>query len=594
MKPIKDYFLIGSLHTTALVSKNGSIDWLCFPHFDSHTIFAKMLDTSGGSFDIEMPGYSCSSAYVNETAVVEHKFKNENCEFVLKDFMLPQQIEKCNNHFLIRKIESKRGQNIVKFIYNPMPNYAERKADLIKEKDKVFFFVGNDLVILHLAESTDVKEIKNGLEINVHVDEGRSKSLVLEYILYGNNSQLEKHDFEDETVKFWKKWIKKGKYFELSKDELERSMITLKLMQFYPTGALVAAPTTSLPEDIGGVRNWDYRYVWIRDATFTIYAFHILQCNDEAERFFSFIKKISDQPDDEEFHINVMYTIWGKEAPEEKLLDYLSGYENSRPVRIGNDATKQIQLDVYGALIDAHYFMMSKDIKNIKEDKKLLLKLLKKIEDHWKEKGAGIWEMRKKEVNFTYGKVMAWVGADRILKMDKAIGLSREEKKRAERIRSEIYNWIWDNCYDKKSENLLQYAGSENIDATNLLFVSLQFLDKNDKRTKIIVDNTCKTLCTNEVFVYRYLAEDGIKGEGKPFILCTFWMIAAYAILGEIEKAKNLFEKFKKYIAETGLLSEEINPETGEYIGNHPQAFSHMGFVMSAYYLYKYGKKRKE
>ncbi len=590
MKPIKDYFLIGSLHTTALVSKSGAIDWLCFPNFDSHSIFARILDNNGGTFNIEAHGYSSSSRYLEETAVVQHKFTNENSEFILHDFMLPQQIEKCYNHFLIRKIHSRKGDNKIKFNYIPMPNYAEKQADIIKEKDKLIFEIDNNKVILHLPENTETKSIKSGWEIEFEVTERESKSLILEYVFYGRNSTVGWHDFEDETIKFWKGWIKKGEYFELSKEELERSMITLKLMQFYPTGALVAAPTTSLPADLGGVRNWDYRYVWIRDATFTIYAFHILKCYDEAERFFGFIKRIADQPNKKKFHINVMYTIWGEEAPEEKYLDYLSGYENSTPVRIGNDATKQLQLDVYGTLIDAHYFMLSKTKKNIKEDKELLLKLLEKIEQSWKNKDAGIWEIRGNVYNYTYSKVMAWVGTDRILRMEKELGLSKQEKERAERIRDEIYHWIWDNCYNKEKENLMQHAGAHNLDATNFLFVPVQFLDKDDKRTKIIIENTRKELCKNEVFVFRYLAEDGLEGKDRAFILCSFWMISAYAIIGEIDKARNLFAKFKRFISPTGLLSEQINPDTKEYLGNYPQAFSHFGFVMSAYYIYKFSK----
>ncbi len=426
------------------------------------------------------------------------------------------------------------------------------------------------------------------------VKDEESKSIILEYIVNGANSQVEQHNFEEETIYFWKKWTKKGDYFELDKDELERSMITLKLMQFYPTGAIVAAPTTSLPADIGGVRNWDYRYVWIRDATFTIYAFHILKCDDEALRFFSFIKRIADQPDNKDFHINVMYTIWGEEAPEEKYLNYLSGYKSSSPVRIGNDATKQLQLDVYGALIDAHYFMTSKSIKTVEKDKKLLLKLLNKIEDLWNEKGAGIWEIRGKEHNYTYSKVMAWVGVDRILRMKDEIGLSEQEIKRAKKIREQIYNWIWENCYDPKKKNLMQYAGAKNIDATNFLFIPLQFLDKDEERTKIIFKNTCKELCKNDVFVFRYLGDDGLEGKDKAFILCSFWMISDYAILGETAKAKNLFEKFKKYIGPAGLMSEQMNPDTGEYLGNYPQAFSHFGFVMNAYYIHEYSKKSRK
>jgi GH15 family glucan-1,4-alpha-glucosidase len=599
MYKIKDYFLLGNLQSAALVSRSASIDWLCFPYFDSPSIFAGILDKDGGTFSVINKDYESTAKYIPHNAIVEFKFKSKkkskskDSSFKLYDFMLPLPVERASNFYLIRKLKGTKGESEVKFLYSPKPDFAKLKAEIKYEENKLTFSILNDLIILHLPEGAKVKEAKNDFTIKVNLKKGEEKELVLEYCLNSRQSQLEEHNFITETEKFWNEWIKRGRYFDFSKDELERSMITLKLMQFYPTGAIVAAPTTSLPVDFGGVRNWDYRYVWVRDATFTIYAFHVLNCNEEGERFFQFIKKIIDKERQKKLEINTTYTIWGENGPNETFINNLSGYKNSKPIRIGNNASSQLQLDVYGALIDAHYFMHIKKKKKreeIRENKKLIMELTENIERLWKKKDGGIWEMRKDLYNYAYSKVMAWVGIDRTLKMNKVLELKNDEINKLKKLRKEISDWIWDNCFDSKQQNIVQRTNTKDVDASNFLFVLLHFLDKNDDRTKQIVKNTANKLRKKDILIYRYLMDDGLKGSDKGFLICSYWYISALAITGQVEKSEKLFYKLCKHLNKQFLIPEQMGPKKFEYLGNYPQALSHLGFIMSAHYLDEYKK----
>ena len=593
MTPIKDYFLIGDFHTAALVSKKGAIDWLCLPRFDSESIFAATLDKNGGSFSVNDDGYSITSKYIRETAIVEHHFIKDQTEFVLKDFMFPQPCEECNNHFLVRKFCSVKGDNIVRLNFNPQPGYAKRKADIHSENDKLIFHNKNDKVILYLPEDTEKRKSESGYDLSIRLPEGEDKEIVMEYAAGGNELEYDTRDMEKEIYNYWNEWVSDKEFGKFKREEMIRSTITLKLLQYYPTGAIVAAPTTSLPCEIGGVRNWDYRFTWVRDATFTLYAFYVTKCLDEANRFFDFVRLIAKDVSKKDFHIKLMYTIDGKESFEEVYPDNLSGYENSSPVRLGNNATDQFQLDVYGTLIDAHYFMSKSEINIAELDRDLLIYLADKIKERWRDKDSGIWEMRGKVYHYTYSKVMAWVGIDRMIRLAGKINLERKKVEEYKKLRDEIYNWIWDNCYNEKLQNFTQHPACDEVDASNLIFVLVKFLDKKDERTKSIIINTCKKLLENEVFVNRYLLDDGIEGRDNAFMLCTYWMISAWAILEDTDKALSLYEKLRQYVDESGLISEQMKSDSGDYRGNFPQGFSHLGDVMSIHYLDKYLSRKK-
>lgn len=593
---IEDYFLIGDLHSAALVSKMGSIDWLCLPHFDSPSIFAKLLDSKGGSFALDTQGYEVKSYYVKDTAILETVLQKEKVEISLKDFMVPQPKYPCREHYLVRKLTGIKGNATVHFSFSPRPNYAHSIPALYYDYKSHSIEVQLEekaTLRLYLPENAQVSAGRGSAFISIHVAGGEVSEMRLEYVRL--DEQYEEttftSGFEDHTTRFWEKWLSQGNFFPFCEDILKRSAITLKLLQFYPTGAIVAAPTTSLPEELGGKRNWDYRYVWVRDATFSLYAFHVLGFHEEAERFFAFLQTVTQYSAENAFTLSLLYTIEGKPVPQEKNLSHLHGYHDSQPVRIGNNAAQQLQLDVYGALIDAHYFADKRGMHNLEIEKSMILSLVKQIEQYWQHKDRGIWEVRTGDHQFTYSKVMAWVGVNRALRMAKRLRMTEEEIAWLTSLEKEIASWIWEHCYDAERGILKQSPETQNQDATNFLFVLLQFLDKHDAKTATIIENTRKQLAQKEVFIYRYLNGDGTpRGEGA-FVLCTFWYISALAIIGDTKKAHDLFHKFLPYMNEQGLLSEEMDAQTGKYLGNYPQAFSHLGLIMAAYYIARYSKE---
>jgi GH15 family glucan-1,4-alpha-glucosidase len=597
MYPIKDYFLIGDLHTAALVSKGGSIDWMCLPYFDSPSVFASILDDDkGGTFSIAMPGYESEARYLPYTAIVETSFESPDKAFTVKDFMVPRPTEEVVPHYLIRTFTGKRGSNTVTLVFDPRPNYA-RQRSIIQIKDGLCSVrIDERTLWLHVPKGSVVepRAEKHGVQITFELAEGESKQVAIEYAVE-SRLQLAKRDWEQETLAFWREWITEGN-FNFSREHLVRSAITLKLMQFYPTGGLIAAPTTSLPEQIGGIRNWDYRYVWLRDASFTLYAFYVLGFTKEAEKFFRFVERIAEdakhcEGDVCDIDLSIMYTIWGQPLQGESTLENLSGYQNSPPVRIGNGAAEQFQLDIYGSLIDAYYFMSKRGLVITKEGKDVILMLVRAIAANWKRTDSGIWEVRGGDQDFTYSKMMAWMGVERALRLADELKVTPETKANWEKLKKEIEDWIWTNCWDEERQTFRQHTNTKAQDATNYMFVLLFFISRHDPRAKAMIDATHKELSRDELYVYRYLNDDGLQGEEGAFVFCMFWQIAALAAVGEGEKADALLKQIEEHIPVSGLMAEEIDPKTGEFLGNHPQAFSHIGYILAAYYIHRYKDK---
>jgi GH15 family glucan-1,4-alpha-glucosidase len=589
---IEDYFVIGDLRTAALVSDKGSIDWLCLPYFDSPSVFGKLLDPAAGCLAIDMPDHEITGGYIENTAIVEFQLSDGRRRITIRDFMVPLATKAKASQQLVSSICVDQGETNVNFKFQPRPEYASKSPKITQNAGRLELKIDHGIMILHLPDNVSLNKKEDFYQISIPVKAGRPSQLVIEYVPEGKRSTKPAVNLEAKTAEFWHNWVSKGKYFDFCRGRLIRSAITLKLMQFYPTGALVAAPTTSLPEEIGGVRNWDYRYVWIRDATFALYSFYVLGYDEEAEHFFSFIEKVTEKCADKKFDVSLMYTIWGGPVPREKSLSNLSGYINSSPVRVGNDAAKQFQLDVYGAIIDAFYFASKRGLIKVSKSRwrQLILQLLNKIDDQWQKPDHGIWEARVGTKHYTYSKVMAWVGADRVKRLKEPLGLSEDEMMTCSRLSDSIKEWIWQNGY--QDGNLRQYPETKAVDATNLLFVLLQFLDKHDPKTKDILQKTAKELSHQEAFVYRYLKDDGLPGKEGAFLLCSFWLISALAILEEVRPAIKLFKKLEEYMKPHGLLSEELDLSSGNYLGNYPQTFSHMGFIMSAHYINKYAKRK--
>lgn len=593
---IEDYFLIGGLRSGALVSKAGSIDWLCLPYFDSPSIFAQLVSKNGGSFSIDTTGFTTSSKYITDTAIVETILKSSATEVRLHDFMVPMDSTNLESpQYLVRKLSCQKGPASISFNFNPQPDYARSHVSWQQETNQLVAECGEGWLVLHLPDGSSLKQHEAGYEISLELQKNDEKELILEYQPSQSETVKDTVDLERVTSDFWHDWISKGTFASFCRDNLVRSAITLKLLQFAPTGAIVAAPTTSLPEAIGGERNWDYRYVWIRDATFSLYAFHVLGYDDEAEQFFDFIEGVIEKCNDQEFDVSLMYTIFGEPVPAESTLHNLEGYKDSRPVRIGNGAVEQFQLDVYGALIDAVYFATKRGITDCRKDKlrPLVMDLVHKIEQSWQRPDSGIWEVRSGQQHFTYSKVMSWVGAERAMRLQDVLGFTSEDAAVCSDLADTIKQWIWDNCYSDETKNFGQFPGTDAADATNFLFVLLHFLDKHDPKTKEIISNTIRALCRQDVLVYRYLNDDGLGDREGAFVLCSFWLISALAIIEDTDESLRLFNIMESHLAPNGLIAEEIDVESGQYLGNYPQAFSHIGYIMSAFYLDKYLKRSR-
>ncbi len=585
---IKDYYLIGDQNSAALISQNGSIDWLCLPYFDSPSVFAKILDVGAGTFEIESTGFKVQAHYVAETAIAEFSYTSDDFSFTVRDFMVPAD----SGQYLVRKVTTHQGTGQVMFNYQPKPGYALPADPVISHKDDVISLkLETGWLRLHLPAGSQATSQGTGYLITISLAAEASYELILEYSAAARQLQLPKN-LESRTTDFWERWVSKGSFFDLCRENLIRSAITLKLLQFAPTGAMVAAPTTSLPEAIGGLRNWDYRYVWIRDATFALYAFYVLGYSEEAEQFFDFIHAATDKCAENKLDIGLMYTIWGEPVPAEKTLDHLAGYQASSPVRVGNMAAEQLQLDVYGSLIDAYYFAAKRGLadkqQTLQRSRQLIMYLVKKIEESWRQPDSGIWEARSDPRQYIYSKVMCWVGVDRAQKLQPKLGLTDDDVQACSGLADTIKAWVYQHGFGADDSVLLQYPGAQTVDSTNFLLVLLQFLDKHDPRTRAIVDQTRQRLGHDDVFIYRYHGDDGLAGPEGAFVLSSFWLISALAILEDTNEALRLFRKLESYMAPSGLWAEEIDPLNGDYLGNYPQAFSHQGYIMSAYYLDKY------
>jgi len=588
--PLRDYFLIGDLHTAALVSSDASIDWLCLPSFDSPSVFAGLLDEKrGGAFMILADEYVTHGSYLPDIPIVETVFEGKKSSFSVRDFMVPRPTEEVIAHLLVRKVTGLRGATTVRFSFAPRMRYARQKVLLRKSDVRLLRArIGERSLWLHLPLGARVRRTNNGTsaEMSVDVQEGESVAVILEYSME-SRLRFQDRDLEAETVAYWREWLALGTFPTEGRELLVRSAITLKLLQFFPSGGIIAAPTTSLPETIGGERNWDYRYVWIRDASFVLTALSLSGYTGEAHKFFRFIEEIAEgtrecEGDACDTQVPVMYTVWGQRVPREEELRYLNGYEGSRPVRIGNGAADQVQLDIFGSLIDAYYTLWKTGMVLSKKRRNVLLFLTRKIQHLWKSEENGIWEIRGGRRHFTYGKVMCWVGVDRAVKMAEILGVSDEQRKAWEALREEIHEWIWEHCFDSDRGTFRQHPDTDAHDATNFLFPLVGFLDPRDPRAATMIEATRKELTVNGVFVYRYRTEDGLSGGEGAFLLCSFWMIAALASVGREREAKALLRKLERCVAPSGLMSEEIDPATGMYLGNFPQAFSHVGYIMAA------------
>jgi GH15 family glucan-1,4-alpha-glucosidase len=609
-QPIEDYALIGNMHTVALVGINGSIDWLCFPSFDSPSIFAAMLDDKRGGYFQIRPAHggkvTHKQFYWPETNVLVTRFLSPEGVAELIDYMpVVEDDQDERKHRVVRRLSLVRGRMEFELECRPAFDYA-RERGRVELTDRGVIFRGGE-VELALSGSPDFDYLA-GSEIDgtpagagsrFHLEENESVTFVLHQIAAGTGCSPAVPEDESEelfrkTVNYWRDWIAKTHYRGRWREMVHRSALTLKLLTYEPTGAIVAAPTAGLPESVGGERNWDYRYTWIRDAAFTLYGLLRIGFTGEAERFMAWIEARTHElnPDGS---LQIMYGIDGRHDLTEETLDHLEGYRGSRPVRIGNGAFDQLQLDIYGELMDSVYLYNKYGAPISYDFWVQLRKLVNWVVGNWRRPDEGVWEIRGGRKDFTYSKLMCWVALDR------AIRLADKRSFPSDRdvwikTRDEIYEEIMDKGWSAERQAFVQSYGSTTLDASNLTMPLVFFVSPTDRRMLSTLNEILKPpqeggLVSNSL-TYRYdvtTTEDGLTGEEGTFNICSFWLVEAMTRAGRTDparlgEARLMFEKMLGYANHVGLFAEETGP-SGEALGNFPQAFTHLALISAAYNL---------
>ncbi len=600
-QPIENYGIIGNMRTVALVGINGSIDWMCFPHFDSPSVFGALLDDEkGGSFQITPvdPSYNAKQFYWPETNVLITRFLTDDGVCEIRDFM-PVQKDNLKDGVtrLVRMVKMVRGCLPLRVCCRPAFDYACSEHEIIMGKHGVRF--RSDGMQLSLASSVKLSQKQDAVEARIELQEGESAHFVLRELSGGDKDDYhysENAVFESfkQTVAYWRHWLGHCTYRGRWREMVHRSALTLKLLTFEPTGAIVAAPTCSLPEKVGGTRNWDYRYTWIRDAAFTIYAFLRIGFTQEAAAFMDFIRERC-QEKNPDGSLSIVYNIHGGGLKSEEELEHLKGYRDSRPVRIGNDAQHQLQLDIYGELMDSVYLFNKHGSPISYEFWRDLRGLMEYLGENWTRKDEGIWETRGTKQHFVYSKFMCWVAFDRALRLaeKRSFPAPREEWIR---LRDRIYREIMDKGWDPDLKSFVQYYGSTNLDASLLMMPLAFFVSPTDGRMldtlAAMNRNPSDGGLVSSGLVFRYNSykyEDGLSGAEGTFNICTFWMVEALTRAGrfqpeQLDEARLMFEQMLGYANHLGLYGEETGAR-GETLGNYPQAFTHLSLISAAYNL---------
>ncbi len=577
---IEDYGLIGDLHTAALVGSNGSIDWLCLPRFDSAACLAALLGTEHhGCWELAPAGEVRSSKrrYRQGTLVLETEFETADGAVRVIDSMPPRQ----TTPRLVRVVEGLRGEVAMTTSMRPRFDYGKTKPWMHMEEGDVHATAGPDSLILRATVPLSQHEFAAHAEFTV--GEGDRVGFVLSHCPSWEEPPGAIDPFESTaaTDEWWKEWSGRSTYAGGWADEVERSLITLKALIYAPSGGIVAAATTSLPEFLGGVRNWDYRYCWLRDASLTLDALMVAGYVEEATAWRDWVvRAVAGDPED----IQIMYGLGGERRLDEYELPHLPGYEGSAPVRVGNAASGQLQLDVYGELIDAIYRARELGMKGVRQAETLALRVFRWLDAHWTEPDDGVWEVRGGRKNFVHSKVMVWVAVDRLEKMTEQLGLTDAAADLAV-LRDAIHEEVCREGYDAERNTFTQYYGSKQLDASLLLIPQVGFLPPDDPRVVGTVDAIQREL-VKDGFVMRYLpdedAADGLPpGEGA-FLACSFWLVIDLAMIGRVTEARSLFERLIALRNDLGIFSEEYDQEHARLIGNVPQAFTHLTLIAAA------------
>jgi len=583
---IEDYALIGDCETAALVGRNGSIDWLCWPHFASASCFANLLGSEENGFWRIAPKdeiLRSARKYEEHSLILDTTHETKDGIVQVVDFM---PLRGQHSH-VIRVVKGLRGEVAMRSELALRFCYGEAVPWVTRTKTGIRAVAGPDSVTLDTSAPLAGEQLKTVSEFTVR--QGESVSFTLTYGTFGDyreHSPQEPLDVKKayrQTRSFWEEWTSKCTYQGRYRELVERSLITLKALTFRPTGGVIAAPTTSLPEDIGGVRNWDYRYCWLRDATFTLLALMNSGYYDEAHDWMQWLRRtIAGSPD----RVQIMYGISGERMLAERELKSLPGYEKSSPVRIGNAAAEQLQLDLYGEVLDAFFCAYGKLDHVGAEDFALLQLLVEHLETIWEKPDEGIWEVRGGPKHFTYSKVMAWVAFDRAIKMAESSKLEAPVE-RWKKTRDVIHKQVCEKAYNKRLNSFVQYYGSKQLDASVLLMTMVGFLPPEDPRIHGTVEAIEHHLIQDGL-VMRYVTsktDDGLPGGEGKFLACSFWLVSNLKLIGREEDALKLFERLLSLTNDVGLLSEEYDTQRKRLVGNFPQALSHIALIGVAYHL---------
>jgi len=586
-KRIEDYGLIGNMLSAALVSRDGSIDWLCLPRFDSAACFAALLGgPANGRWAISPAAGArrVTRRYLPDTAVLESTFSTDSGEVTLTDFM-PLSENESKVH-VVRIVRGVRGEVAMQMELVLRFNYGQAVPWVRRRDYGLSAVVGPDAVELHTDVPLEGHDLITTASFTVR--EGQTVPLTLSYHRSHETPHFVPDHMEslEETIEWWREWSERCR-FECNnpawKAAVRRSLITLKMLTFAPTGGIVAAPTTSLPEAIGGPRNWDYRYCWLRDSTFTLYALLDAGYREEADAWRRWLLRAAAGLPEQ---LRIMYGIAGGRWLPEIDVPWLPGYENSRPVRVGNHAVEQRQLDVYGEVMDAFHVARESALRPLGETWRLQKSLLKHLERAWREEDQGIWEVRGPPRAFTHSRLMCWVAFDRAVKSVEHFGLEGPVE-RWRTIRDEIHEDVCSRGFDSQRGTFVQHYGGTALDASLLLLPQTGFLPPGDPRVVATIAAIEREL-KRDGFVLRYATaevDDGLEGGEGAFLACSFWLADAYAMTGRLDDAVEMFERLLAVRNDIGLLAEEYDPVARRQLGNFPQGFSHIGLVNTAFNL---------
>jgi GH15 family glucan-1,4-alpha-glucosidase len=588
--------MIGDMHTVALVGIDGSLDWLCVPDFDSPSVFAAILDDEkGGRFKIAPVGddVMCKQFYWPETNVLITRFLGPAGAAELTDFMPAGRAVSGGKHRLqlIRRVTAVRGILRFRMECRPAFNYARDTHTTIITADGATLV--STSLSLGLATEQPLEQTDGAVVSEFTLSEGETAVFVLRHLSpeFGcaiSTSAEEAEDLFRRTVEFWQRWIGQSRYAGRWREMVHRSALALKLLTYEPTGAIVAAPTRSLPEGIGGERNWDYRYAWVRDASLTMEALYIGTCSDEVENFVSFMTSSAGGHLQEDDELQIMFGIAGEHDLSERELAHLRGWRDSAPVRIGNGAWTQKQLDVYGELLIALHLYDTKLGELHPEIQKFAVYLADAAARGWRSADAGMWEMRGDPRHHLSSKVLCWAALDRAVRLAPKLGPSARPTEWAAE-RDEIRRAVLERGWSGARQAYAQSFDSDELDAAALLMPLVGFLPADDPRMRSTIEAIARDL-TEDGLVLRYrntegLNADGLTGEEGTFVICSFWLVCCLARAGEVDRAEELFDRLAGYANDLGLLGEEIDTAAGEQLGNFPQAFSHIGLITAAWHI---------